>query len=108
MSPRAPAGSAKTKKGKADAVCVRATYRVPALSETMSHAAPTLCMNVPMSETMSATSRLRKAGVCNGRQRLGISGDLDMSCLSMRQHTKFFQAILAALTILGGCEVSAK
>src|ERR1700722_9917939 len=90
MSPRAPAGSAKTKKGKADAVCVGATYMGPALSETISHAAPTLCMNVPMSDTMSAISRLRKAGARNGRQRLGISGDVGTSYLSMRWYPESF------------------
>src|SRR4029077_4142187 len=78
MSPMAPAGSAKTKNGKAEAVCVSATYIGPALSETMSQAAPTLCMNAPMSETTAAMSRFRKVGVRNGRQRLGISGDLGM------------------------------
>jgi hypothetical protein len=42
MSPMAPAGSAKMKNGKAEAVCVSATYIGPALSETISPAAPTL------------------------------------------------------------------
>ena len=37
----APAGSAKTKNGRADAVWVRATYIGPAPSDTISHAAPT-------------------------------------------------------------------
>jgi len=57
---------------------VSATYIGPALSETMSHAAPTLCMNAPMSETTLARSRLRKIGVWNGRQRLGTSDDSGM------------------------------
>src|SRR5436189_1476523 len=73
MSPMAPAGNAKTKNGRADAVCVSATYIGPAPSETMSHAAPTVCMNVPMSDMTSAISRLRKSGVRNGRQRLAGS-----------------------------------
>ena len=68
MSPIAPAGS------------VSATYIGPALSETMSQAAPVLCINTPTSETTSATRRFRKVGVRNGRQRLGISGDLGMFC----------------------------
>ena len=55
MSPIAPAGSAKMTNGKADAVCVSATYMGPALRDTISQAAPTLCMKVPTSETTSAT-----------------------------------------------------
>jgi len=58
------------KKGRADAVCVSATIIGPALSETINQAAPTLCMNVPTSETMSATIRLRNVGFFSGRQRL--------------------------------------
>ena len=46
----------------------------------MSQAAPVLCINTPTSETTSATRRFRKVGVRNGRQRLGISGDLGMFC----------------------------
>src|SRR5215470_2045155 len=78
-SPIAPAGSANTKKGKADAVCVSATYIGPALIETMSHAAPMLCMNAPTSETTSAIIRLRKVGVLKGCQRLELVGDLGIS-----------------------------
>src|SRR5215469_10577938 len=36
----------------------------------MSQAAPTFCMNVPMSETRSAINRLRKMGIRSGRQTL--------------------------------------
>ena len=73
MSPIAPAGRAKRKNGSVDAVCVSATYIGPAPSDTISHAAPTLCMNVPMSETTSAMSKLRKIGVRSGRHKLGGS-----------------------------------
>jgi hypothetical protein len=72
MSPMAPAGSAKTKNGRADAVCVSATYIGPAPRETMSHAAPTVCMNVPISDMTSAISRFRKSGVRSGRHRVGV------------------------------------
>src|ERR1700719_3722669 len=70
MSPSAPAGKANRKNGNADAVCVRATYMGPALSDTINQAAPTLCINVPTSETTSATSKLRKVDDLRGRQRL--------------------------------------
>ncbi len=70
MSPIAPAGSVKRKKGSADAVCVNATYIGPAPSDTMSQAAPTDCMKVPTSDMTSASGRLRKSGVRSGRQRL--------------------------------------
>src|SRR6202171_489549 len=73
MSPTDPAGSAKRKNGSVEAVCVSATYMGPAPRETMSHAAPTVCMNVPTSDMMSARSRLRKIGVRNGRHRLDAS-----------------------------------
>jgi hypothetical protein len=33
----------------------------------MSHAAPTFCINVPTSETTSATRRLRNVGIWSGR-----------------------------------------
>src|ERR1700681_63417 len=70
MSPMAPAGSAKMKNGKADAVCVRATYIGTALRDTISQAAPTLCIKVPTSETTSAMRRLRNVDDRRGRQRL--------------------------------------
>src|SRR5579864_637554 len=70
ISPIAPAGSASRKNGNADAVWIRATYMGPALSDTINQAAPTLCMNVPRSETTSAMSRLRKVDDLRGRQRL--------------------------------------
>src|SRR5450755_635872 len=73
MSPMDPAGKANTKNGRALAVCVRATYRGPAWREIISQAAPTLCINVPMSEATSATSRLRKIGPRRGRHRVGTS-----------------------------------
>src|SRR6476660_10110601 len=71
MSPIAPAGNARMKNGSVDAVCVSATNVGPPPSETMSHAAPTLCMNVPMSETTSAIRRLLKIGLRRGLHRLG-------------------------------------
>src|SRR5579864_583958 len=70
MSPMAPAGRARIKNGRADAVWVRATYMGPALRDTISQAAPTLCINVPTSETTSATSKLRKVDDLRGRHRL--------------------------------------
>src|SRR5579872_6450597 len=48
---------------------MRATYPGPACNETINHAAPTLCMKVPMSETRSAISRLRNVGTRSGRPK---------------------------------------
>ena len=73
MSPMAPAGRAKMKNGRELAVCVSATYKGPALSDTMSQAAPTLCMNVPTSEAMSASKRLRNVLTPKGLHRLGTT-----------------------------------
>src|SRR6202171_6240263 len=70
MSPMAPAGSAKMKNGRADAVCVKATYIGPALRDTISHAAPTLCIKVPTSDTTSAIKRLRNMDDRSGRKRV--------------------------------------
>jgi len=70
MSPKAPAGSASRKNGNAEAVCVSATSSGPAPCETISHAAPTPCINVPTSETRSATSRFRNIGRCSVRHVL--------------------------------------
>src|SRR5262249_4886544 len=71
IPPAAPAGNARRKNGNVDAVCVSATNVGPAPSETMSHAAPTLCMNAPMSETTSAIRRLLKSGLRRGLHKLG-------------------------------------
>src|ERR1700722_9392801 len=79
MSPMAPAGREKIKKGKADAVCVRATYIGPALRDTMSQAAPTLCMKVPTSETTLAISRLRNVDDRRGRHRLADPSLIDIA-----------------------------
>ena len=73
MSPMAPAGNAKRKNGRVEAVCVSATYSGLAPIDTMSHAAPTLCMNVPTSDTTSAMSSWRKIGVRSGRHKLAAS-----------------------------------
>src|SRR5712691_1245164 len=70
MSPSEPAGSARTKNGNVEAVCVSATNIGPAPNDTMSHAEATLCMNVPMSEMTSARNRFLKVGVRRGLQRL--------------------------------------
>ena len=56
MSPIAPAGSAKRKNGSVDAVWVSAMNSGVAPIETISHADPTPCMNVPISDTTSAMS----------------------------------------------------
>src|SRR5580698_9616645 len=55
---------------------MRATYIGPPLSEIISHAAPTVCMKAPMSETTFATSRLRKVVDFRGRQKLVDSGKI--------------------------------
>jgi hypothetical protein len=70
MSPTAPAGKAKRKKGNDDAVWVSATIVALAPSDTMSQDAPTLCMNVPMLDSRSAMKTFRKMGMRRGVQRL--------------------------------------
>src|SRR5580704_3108085 len=70
MSPIEPAGSASRKKGKAEAVWISAICSGLLLSEVISQAAPTACMNAPMSETRSAISKFRKSGMRSGLQGL--------------------------------------
>jgi hypothetical protein len=41
-----------------------------AFSDTINHAAPTLCKKVPMSEMTSAANRFRKIGTRSGRRKL--------------------------------------
>src|SRR5439155_5170688 len=58
---------------------VSATYIGPAPNDTMSHAAPTLCMKVPMSDSTSAMRRFRNVGARSGDHRprailLNLSG----------------------------------
>ena len=50
-----------------------ATYIGPALSDNINHAAPTTCMNAPMSLTTLASSRLRNTGTRSGRHKLGFT-----------------------------------
>jgi hypothetical protein len=44
----------------------------PALSDSISQAAPVTCMNAPMSLTTLAANRLRNTGMRRGRHRLGF------------------------------------
>ena len=55
---------------------MRATYIGPPLTDTINQAAPTLCMNVPMSETTFTASKLRNVDDRNGRQGL-VDVELD-------------------------------
>jgi hypothetical protein len=55
----------------------------PAPSDTISHADPTPCMNVPMSETTSAISSRRKIGVrsgCHNPAAPGLRSDAGVRC----------------------------
>ncbi len=49
-----------------------AMFSGPALSDTISQAAPTPCMKAPMSETKLASRRSRKTRVFSGRH--GLAG----------------------------------
>src|ERR1700674_911688 len=51
-----------------------ATENGPAPKETISHAAPTLCMKAPTSERTFAMSRCRKIGTRNGRHKVCDAG----------------------------------
>jgi hypothetical protein len=50
---------------------MRAMYSGLFVSEVISHAAPTLCMKVPMSETRFEASRFLKVGFRRGRHGPG-------------------------------------
>src|ERR1700730_2211225 len=75
MSPMDPAGSARMKKGSAEAVWMSAICRGLLLSEVINQAAPTLCIKAPTSETKSAIRRSRNNGIRRGRHGLDGTGD---------------------------------
>jgi len=66
------AGRANRKNGNADAVWVSATNNGPALMDSINQAAPTLCINVPTSEKMSAISKSRNVCPRRGRHTLDV------------------------------------
>jgi hypothetical protein len=78
MSPIAPAGSANMKNDNEEAVCVRATIVALAPRDIISHAAPTLCMKVPMSDTRLARNTSRKRVLRRGRHSVARSGAMDI------------------------------
>src|SRR5271155_1414327 len=75
MSPMDPAGSARIKKGSAEAVWLSATCRGLLLREVINQAAPTACINAPTSETKSAIRRFRNNGIRRGRHGLDDTAD---------------------------------
>ena len=54
MSASAPAGTARTKKGRLVAAWTKATMSGEAERSVISHAAPTFCIQVPMFEVSEA------------------------------------------------------
>src|ERR1700735_228206 len=73
-TPMGPAGSARMKNGSAVAVWMSAICSGLLLSDVISHAAPTPCMNDPTSDAKSAISRFRNTGI-----RRGLHGLDDMA-----------------------------
>jgi hypothetical protein len=68
ISASAPAGSAKSRIGRLDAVWISATISGEADNEVISQAAPTFCIQVPMLETREATESARNMRCASGRQ----------------------------------------
>jgi hypothetical protein len=68
MSARALAGRPSMKMGRLAAVCMSATSRGEGVSEVISQAVPTLCIQVPMLETIEAIQIERKTAWRSGRQ----------------------------------------
>src|SRR5829696_5047089 len=68
MSAKAPAGKAATRKGKLVAVCTSATRVGEGVSEVISHAAPTFCIQVPTLAATEAIQRALKTGWRSGPQ----------------------------------------
>ena len=80
MSPMEPAGRARRKKGRAEAVWISAICRGLLLREVISQAAPTPCMKAPTSETKSAIRRFRNNGRRRGRHGLCESAWVFVRC----------------------------
>ena len=70
MSAMAPAGRASSTMGRLAAVCMSATITGDSVSEVISHAAPTSCIQVPMLEVSEAIQSARKSGLCIRAQAL--------------------------------------
>jgi hypothetical protein len=61
MSASAPAGTARTQKGRFVAAWTRATAKGEAARSVMSHDAPTFCIHVPTLDASEAIQRERKS-----------------------------------------------
>jgi hypothetical protein len=61
MSASAPAGTARTKKGRVVAAWTKATVKGEAAKSVMSHAAPTFCIHVPTFDASEAIQSERKS-----------------------------------------------
>jgi hypothetical protein len=64
----------RKKMGMLDAVWTRATMRDDGSRLVISHAAPVLCIQVPIFETACAIQRPRKNGFCSGDQSDSAAG----------------------------------
>src|SRR5262249_38430464 len=90
ISPRAPAGSANRKNGNDEAGWGSATSAGLAPSGTISHAAPTPCINRARADRRSATKRFLKSGFRSGVQSDGDLGGVAFivpgsQCIEQRQ-----------------------
>lgn len=68
MSAKAPASNPSKKIGRFAAVCRRETNSGDGASAVINHAAPTLCIHVPMLEARLATQSARKDDCRSGLQ----------------------------------------
>jgi hypothetical protein len=67
-SPIAPAGTANSSTGRLDAVWISATGAAAVVSESISHCAPTVCIQPPTLLTNCASHIARNVGERNGPQ----------------------------------------
>ena len=75
-SANAPAGMATRNPGTAHAVCTRLTPVGESDRSVIAHAAPTVCMVVPMFDTSAASHRLRNTVTRSGDHGLVGAGSV--------------------------------
>src|SRR5207244_7525981 len=73
-SASAPAGSAAKNTGRLEMACISATRAEEDVSDVMSHAAPTFCIQVPIFDRTLASQSARKNGCWSGLQAELSSG----------------------------------
>src|SRR6476620_8003703 len=91
------AGRPTRKTGRLAAVCMRATNSGEGVSEVISQAAPTLCIQVPMLDVIAAIQTARKTAWRSGLQGEALGSGLPAALPS--EEREFFTCIVSILCL---------